>query len=836
MRVPLEWLREYCDPPLDLARVEERLTMTGTKVEAVHRHGVRERERFVVGRVLDVKPHPDADRLRVCAVDLGLARGDGPATIVCGAPNVATGQAVAVAQPGAIIADGTKLAIAKLRGVRSEGMILAEDELGIGAEHSGIIVLDELAPPADLEPGAPLAGVLPIATDVLELEVTPNRPDCLGVYGVARELHAATGAPLAPAPWLGDPGSAGALAGAQVRVECPDLCPRFTARLFEHVRIAPSPLWLKARLIAAGQRPINNVVDITNYVMLLTAQPLHAFDFDLVAGGRLTVRRARPGEPVQTLDGQTRELDSEMVVIEDADGPTSIAGIMGGARSEVSESTTRVLLEVANWDGPNIHRAAWALGLRSEASARFEKGLPPESCDYAQAVAATLMIDLCGADLIPGTIDVAALAPPPATVSLRPAQVSRILGVHIPVARQVEILRALDFELADADPHADEQILDVGVPPMRRRDVTREADLIEEIARIAGLEQLPVTLPARRGAYGVLSPVQRLRRRTVDALVGCGLHEVMGWTFSSPAVLDELRLAPGDPRRRAVELEDPLSSEQSLLRTMLLGSLRTIAAYNAARDTTDLALFEIGTTFEQAAPETGDGERPAPVRERHALGVLMSGHALPATWRSDGAPPADFYALKAVLEALCAALDVSVRCLPADPDAHPYLHPGRAAELTLDGAGDDPTGRAVPVGWLGELHPLVGAGDALQDAPVSAMELDLAVLLGSAAHAEHRYRDLISYPALRRDLAVSLPLDVAADDVLGAVRHVAGDLLEDARIFDVYTGPQVGTGRRSLAISLAFRDPSRTLTDEDVEPAWHAILARLHELGGELRA
>jgi phenylalanyl-tRNA synthetase beta chain len=836
MRVPLEWLREYCDPPLDLAHVEERLTMTGTKVEAVYRHGVRERERFLVGRVLDVKPHPDADRLRVCAVDLGPARGDGPATIVCGAPNVAAGQAVAVAQPGAIIADGTKLAIAKLRGVRSEGMILAEDELGIGAEHSGIIVLDELAPPADLEPGAPLAGVLPIATDVLELEVTPNRPDCLGVYGVARELHAATGASLAPAPWLGDPGSAGALAGAEVRVECPDLCPRFTARLFEHVRIAPSPLWLKARLIAAGQRPINNVVDITNYVMLLTAQPLHAFDFDLVAGGRLTVRRALPGEPVQTLDGQTRELDSETVVIEDADGPTSIAGIMGGARSEVSESTTRVLLEVANWDGPNIHRAAWALGLRSEASARFEKGLPPESCDYAQAVAATLMIDLCGADLIPGTIDVAAPLPRSATVSLRPAQVSRILGARIPAERQVEILRALDFELADADPQAGgEQILHVGVPPMRRRDITREADLIEEITRIAGLEQLPATLPARRDAYGVLSPRQRLRRRAVDALVGCGLHEVMGWTFSSPAVLDELRLASGDPRRHAVELEDPLSSEQSQLRTMLLGSLRTIAAHNAARDTADLALFEVGTTFERAAPDTSDGERAAGVRERHALGVLVSGHALPATWRSKDSAPADFYALKAVLEALCAALGVSVRYLPADPDAHPYLHPGRAAELTLDRAGHRAADGA-PFGWLGQLHPLVGAGDALQGVPASALELDLDALLGAAVHAERRYRDLISYPPLRRDLAVSLPADVDADHVLDAVRHAAGELLEDARIFDVYTGPQVGQGRRSLAISLAFRDPSRTLTDEDVEPAWHAILARLHELGGELRA
>ncbi len=376
MRVPVPWLREYCDPDLDVEGIEERLTMTGTKVEAILRHGVGSSDGFVVGRVLEAEPHPDADRLKVCRVDLG---GDAPLTIVCGAPNVAAGQTVAVARPGAVMPDGTKLGKAKLRGVVSEGMILAENELQIGPGGDGILVLDDLTPDAEFAPGAHLADVLPIAMEVLELEITPNRPDCLGVYGVARELHAATGAPLAPAPWAQDPGSAGEVAQASVEVLCPDLCPRFTARVFEDVTIGPSPPWLKARLMAAGQRPINNVVDITNYVMLLTGQPLHAFDLDRVAGGRLTVRRAKEGEEVQTLDGQTRVLDGEMVLIEDADGPTSIAGVMGGARSEVEPSTRRVLLEAATWSGPNIHRTSWTLGLRSEASGRFEKGLAPSS-------------------------------------------------------------------------------------------------------------------------------------------------------------------------------------------------------------------------------------------------------------------------------------------------------------------------------------------------------------------------------------------------------------------------------------------------------------------------
>jgi phenylalanyl-tRNA synthetase beta chain len=784
---------------------------------------------FVVGRVLAVEPHPDADRLRVCEVDVGLAREDGPATIVCGAPNVAAGQSVAVALPGARIAGGTELTVAKLRGVRSEGMILAEDELGIGGDHAGILVLDELASPADLEAGAPLAGVIPLGTDVLELEITPNRPDCLGVYGVARELHAATGAALAPAPWLEDPGSEGPIAGAAVEVACPDLCPRFTARLFEGVRIGPSPPWLKARLSAAGQRPINNVVDITNYVMLLTAQPLHAFDFDRVAGGRLTVRRARDGEPVETLDGQTRVLDAEMVVIDDAEGPTSIAGVMGGARSEVSGETTRVLLEVANWDGPNIHRTAWALGLRSEASSRFEKGLPPEACLYAQAVASLLMLDVCGAELAPGTIDVAAPLPAPRVVGLRPSRATRVLGMEVARARQAEILEALDFSVAGADEDGE---LSVTVPPLRRRDIAREADLIEEIARIAGLEQLPATLPARRGAYGVLSPPQRLRRRGVDALVACGLREVMGWTFGAPGVLDQLRLPADDPRRRALELEEPLSLEQSHLRTMLLGSLLPVAAHNAARGAGDLGLFELGAVFRGAEAREGD---VVGVHEGRALGVLMSGDALPSTWRSHDPPKSDYYALKGVLEALASALRVEVRCTPADPDSHPFLHPGRAAQVELrSGEGNGERGAAV--GWLGELHPLVAVGDALEGVPIAVMELDLDVLIEAAVTGERGYQDLVSYPPLRRDLAVSLPEQVPAAQALEAVRGGAGELLQEARIFDVYTGPQVGEGRRSLAIALAFRDPERTLTDEDVEPVWGEILARLEGLGGELRA
>jgi phenylalanyl-tRNA synthetase beta chain len=841
MKVPLSWLREYCSPELDTAAIEERLTMTGTKVETILHHGVPSVESFVVGRVLTAEPHPDADRLKVCTVDVGQ---DEPAGIVCGAPNVAAGQTVAVALPGARMPDGSKIKAAKLRGVPSGGMILAADELQIDNDHGGIMVLDELTLDAELAPGMPLADVLAISTDVLELEITPNRPDCLGVYGVARELHAATGAPLAPEPWGEDLGSSGPLIGEtqsggaspasgaasmlskddaprarggeapfEVTIECPDLCSRFTARVFEDVTIGPSPPWLKTRLSAAGQRPINNVVDITNYVMLLTAQPLHAFDIDRVAGAKLTVRRAYDGEQVTTLDGQARTLDGEMVVIDDAEGPTSIAGIMGGGRSEVQAGTKRVLMEVANWSGPNIHRTSWTLGLRSEASSRFEKGLAPEQCMYAQALATRLMVELCGARVLPGTIDTAPDGAPPQTIRLREQRVQAILGMPVARTRQAEILRALDFQVVEVDGAG----LDVTVPPVRREDVTREADLIEEVARIHGLAALPATLPARRGAYGRLSPLQRLRRRAADALVGRGLYEVVGWTFTAPTLHDRLRLPADDPRRRAPVVENPLSDDQSLLRTTLLGSLLDVAAHNTARGMADLALFEMGTSFvldDESEPGTTG------VRELRSLAVLLRGSVVPPTWNSPDPTPVDFFALKGVLEALAEALRLGLECTAG---TQPFLHPGRCA--TVSCAGQE-------LGWLGELHPLVAREWGIDGAAV--MELDLDRLL-TLAVGERGYRDVISYPALRRDLAVVLAEDVTVAEVLDAVREAAGALLDEVAVFDVYSGPQVGEGRRSLALSLAFRASDRTLTDEDVTPVRERVVAALAALGGELR-
>jgi phenylalanyl-tRNA synthetase beta chain len=805
MLVPLEWLRELCSPDLSTAELAERLEMTGTEVAGITTRGVGAHERFVVGRVLTAEQHPDADRLKVCTVDVGEGE---PAHIVCGAPNVAAGQTVAVARPGAIMPGGVKLKKAKLRGQVSEGMILAEDELEIGADHAGIMVL-----PADgLRPGQPLEEVLPLGTDVLDLEATPNRPDELGLYGIAREVHAATGAPLAAPPWAADLGSTDGELPVTIDVQAPELCPRFTARVFEDVTIAPSPLWLKARLSAAGQRPINNVVDITNYVMLLTGQPLHAFDLDKVAGARLVVRRATEGEQVVTLDDQVRTLTTDDCLIADDDGPTSIAGIMGGDRSEVSPTTTRVLLEVANWHGPTINATSNRLVLRSEASTRNEKGLPPEGTMEAQAVATALLVELAGARLLRGTIDVGGPGPAPAVIRLREARIERLLGVAVPLGEASAHLEALGFGVAPAPDG-----LDVSVPHWRREDVTREADVIEEIARLHGVnERLPATLPSRNGAVGVLTRAQRIRRRAEDVLVGRGLYEIAGWSFADRGLLDRLRIPPDSPFRDVVEIENPMSEAQAILRPTIIGSLLDAAAANLARGARDLGLFESAAVYRRSDTEPAD--------EHHALAALLTGRLAPRNWRGPAteAVTADVFAASALVAAVLDTLRVTWRVAPA---SWPFLHPGRSAEVLV---GD------VRLGFVGEVHPLVAATWDIEQ-PVAAFALDLDKIV-AAVPEDAGYADVVSYPPLRQDLAVILDAGVPAGRAAEVIRRAGGTLLTAAEVFDVYTGAQVGEGRRSLAFALTFRAADRTLTDEDVAPVREAIVAALRdELGGELR-
>lgn len=805
MRVPVSWLRAYVDPPgLDAEGIADALTMSGIKLERLHHVGVGNPEAFVIGKVLTCEQHPDADRLKVCEVDLG---GEAPSTIVCGGTNVAAGQTVAVAPPGAIMPDGTKLGVAKLRGVKSSGMILAEDEVGISEEHAGIMEL-----PDDLVAGSPLSDFLPIADDVLELEITPNRPDAMGVYGVARDVHAVTGAPLAEDPTARDvepSGSDTAEDHATVEID-PEICLRFTARVFEDVKIGESPRWLKQRLMAAGQRPISNVVDITNYVMLETGQPLHAFDLDKVRGGRIVVRRAHEGEKMTTLDDVERRLPAETAVVGDAEGPSGIAGVMGGQISEVSDSTTRILVEAATWVGPNIMRTSRALGLRSEASARFEKQLHPEQAIAAQRLAARLMVELAGARLVPGTIDVYPNPLEPRIVPLRKERMERLLGQLPPDDAVDGILARLGFEWAGEGWR---------VPPWRDSDVQREADLIEEVARVYGLDKLPTTLPARKDAIGRLTPSQRLRRRLEDVLRDRGLLEAIAYSFTSAAALADLRL--GDVP--VLRVENPLSEDQSVLRPLLLPGLLDAAKRNAAHGRPGVALFESAHVYAPDAPLTSPFKSGAtPAQEHQNLAVLMT-EASSAGWRSE-ARPADFFAAKALLEALLAAADLEWTVTPGGP---PFLHPGRCASVVApDGA---------ELGWLGELHPLVAEAWELPGT-AAGFELDVDAVLALTAGRVATHSDVTTFPAVLQDIAVVIAEDVTAAAVEGAVRAGGGKLLHSVRVFDLYRGEQVGDGRKSLALRLEFRAPDRTLTDEEVTKRRTAIEARLAEIGGKLRA
>ena len=811
MRIPVSWLRSYCDPPLSAEEIAGALTMAGDKLERLHRTGVGDTGAFVVGKVLEAEQHPNADRLSVCTVDDG---GGEPRTIVCGAPNVAAGQTVAVARPGALMPDGTELGEAKLRGVKSSGMILAEDEVGIGEDHQGIMVLSD-----ELAAGAPLAEYLPIADDVIELEITPNRPDEMSVYGVARDLHAVTGAPLAEDPAARDAeasGSDSAEDHASVEIADPEICLRFTARVFEDVKIGPSPLWLKQRLKAAGQRPISNVVDITNYVMLATGQPLHAFDLDEVRGNRIVVRRARDGEKMTTLDDVERTFGPDMALVCDADGPSGIAGIMGGQISEVSEKTTRVLMEAATWVGPNIMRTSRELALRTEASARFEKQLHPELAMAAQRLAARLMVELCGARLVPGTLDAYPAPAEPRRLELRSARMERLLGQRIEPGQVDAILDRLGFE-----PQRQDGSVAVSVPYWRDSDVQREVDLIEEVARIHGLDNLPTTLPGRERAVGQLTDSQRLRRRIEDLLRDRGLDECISYSFTSPETLARLRL--GDVP--LLRIDNPISEDLSAMRPLLLPGLLDTARHNAAHGRPGLALFESAHVYRPSRPldevPEGSPHGATPALERHHLGVVLT-EAAPGGWRSD-ARPADFYAARGLLEALMGAIGVD---WTLEPGERPYLHPGRAATVL---AGDE-----RKAGWIGELHPLVAREWELEGS-VAAFELDFD-LLAELAPEVRRYSELSPFPAVIQDIAVVVDEDVPAAEVEEAVRDGAGDLLERLSLFDVYRGEQIGEGNKSLALRLEFRAPDRTLTDEEVAERRAAVERELAELGGRLRA
>ncbi len=762
MLVPLSWLREYAPIDATLDELVRRLTISTANVQHVRRRGVADEngnvELYRVGRVLEAVKHPNADRLQLCQVDVGE---DGPRQIVCGAWNFGAGATVAVALPGAVLPGGQRLEEAKLRGEKSSGMILSERELELGHDHTGILVLDD-----GPEPGTPLSDVLPLWDDVIEIETTPNRPDLLSIYGVAREVAAMFGVELAPPPGQ-DPERA-ADGPVDVRVEDLERCPRYIGRLFREVRVAPSPVWMKARLVAAGMRPISNVVDVTNYVMHALGSPLHAFDQTKLKEGRIVVRRARPNEEIRTLDGTTRVLTDEDLVIADAEDPVAIAGVMGSEHSEVDESTTDVLLEAANFEPIGILRTSERLGLRSDASGRWEKGIDPYLAEQAAKLATELFVELADARWV-GHVDVNDGLPEPPVLPLRPERADHIIGLAVSAEEQAALLARLGFERRDGE---------YRVPSWRARDITREIDLIEEMARLE-LDDVPFTLPARREMFGRLSKAQRIRRLVEDVLVGAGFSEAY-----TPSLVE------ADPDAGALRIPEPQSLEQAVLRTTILPGLLEAARYNLSVGNSEIALFEIARVY------------------------LPSGEKLPDEhWRVAGIVEGGFARAKGAVEAIHEVLKLEPRFERAEGD---LFHPGKTAR--------------VEAGIVGELLPTALEGEW------GAFELDLDTL-AERMPERIEYDDVITYPAVRQDLAFTVPEEVAAGDLIAAAKEAAGPELRGMGVFDVYHGEQVGEGRKSIAFSVEFQSPERTLSDEDAAALRKKIVDALaRRFGAELRA
>lgn len=800
MRVPLRWLAEFVDVPA-ADSIAAALTQGGLEVESTLRlgpdlSGVR------VGHVLARAQHPNADRLSLCRVDIGSGE---PVEIVCGAPNVAAGQKVAVVSPGSKLPDGKKLEKAKIRGVVSHGMICSAKELGIAEASDGILVLD-----ASAKVGAPLGDVLATGDSVLEIALTPNRGDCASMLGIAREVRAHFGGALRLPPFLPDEEGEPAASTVRVQIEDPDGCPRYCARLVRGVSVGPSPAWLAARLEAAGMRAINVVVDVTNLVLLEFGQPLHAFDAATLRGGVVHVRRARADEKIATLDGATRALQSEDLVIADAERAIAIAGVMGGAETEVGARTTDVLLESAHFEAVRVRRTARRLGLSSEASYRFEREIDRDGLRRAIDRAAHLLAELAGGSVAPGVVEATGRAPSAvAEIALDPERVNRLLGTHFDRAAIAALLARVD--VVDVDAGSGPLLCRV---PSWRNDLRRDVDLVEEVARIHGYDHLPTTLP-----IALLGPVAVSRGRSVvegarNALCAAGFVECMTLPFASAADLDRIGLPEDDARRRVVHLQNPLTDEESNLRSTLVPSLLAVARTNRSRQVERVRAFEVGRVFAAVASDELPGET------LHVAGVVMRGEG--GLWAAPTPPPL-FFDAKGAVERLFEDLGLAAS-FSADAD-EPFLHPGASAAIALDGRR---------VGVVGELHPETAARFEI-DASCAIFALDLDAIAATSP-APVKYREVSRQPSVRRDLAVLLSRDEPARGVLDAIRGTAGPHLVAAEIFDRYEGTGVPEGRVSVAFRLVFQRPDRTLLDAEVARATERVVRMLADrFGGELR-
>jgi phenylalanyl-tRNA synthetase beta chain len=800
MKVSLKWLSDYVDVALPVQELAHRLTMCGTEVGGIEERG-NGWPGIIVAQVESIDPHPAADSLTVVNVGVPGER----ITVVSGAANLKIGDRVPFAPVGARLIDAqtgrpTVVGVAQIQGVASRGVLCSEKELGLSEAHEGVLIL-----PGEAEVGSPLNAVL--GDTILDLEVTPNRPDCLGMLGVAREVAAITEGSLALPELSYHEEGCDVRDEVQVEILAPDLCPRYSASVVHGITVGPSPSWLQGRLVAAGVRPINNVVDVTNYVMLEYGQPLHAFDYETIHDRRIVVRRAMAGESLRTLDGLLRTLSSEMLVIADAKCPVALAGIMGGLETEVTPSTKSVLLESANFSPGSIRQSCRALRLRTEASFRFDKGLPPVTTTVALRRATKLLVETCGGKASRGLWDVFPVTREEMEFRLTPAELRRVLGIDLTVAQIRDVLAGrLGFDCQE-----DGNALRVK-PPAHRGDIQIPADLVEEVARLVGYDRIPTTTLAGHLPDYPPQPMRGLIERLSDLLVGCGLQEVITYSLVGRRLLNKMVSERDAEISDGFRLANPMTPDQEILRMSLLPSLVDCLTSNLRQDEAGPRLFEIGRVY---VPQHADLPQ-----ERQMLVIGVAGPTWQRQW-SRTAAQLDFYDLKGIVEELFDRLELGETRFVQMADQQSF-HPGRTTAVYS---------RDVRLGVMGELHPAVARNFEVR-VPVYLAEFDLEQLLSVIGEQFLRIEPPPRFPAIRRDLAIIVPDRVPVAALFEAIRQAGGSLLEQVELFDLFRGKELPEGYKSCGVGLVFRSPDHTLIDAEVGQVESCIIQQLQRMTG----
>ena len=798
MKVSLSWLQDYVSIDMEVNSLAEALTMVGLEVEAVSDR-FDYLERVVVGRVVTVAPHPDTDKLNRCDVDIGGRI----IPVVCGAPNVSRDMLAPLALPGTVFPDGTLLEKSVIRGVVSEGMLCSEGELGLGPDRSGVMVLGQ-----DVSLGDRLAKALELSDTVFEIDLTPNRPDCLSIIGVAREIAALQKTNLKhPDTGLSDAGDT-ISAFTSVTIKAPELCPRYAARLLEDITVAPSPFWIQDRLISVGLRPINNIVDITNFVMMETGQPLHAFDFDHLAENKIVVRTAREGELFTTLDQKEWLLSPDMLMICDGEKPVALAGIMGGLNSEIEESTTRVLIESAYFDPVCTRKTSKKFGLNTDASHRFERGVDPDGTIAALNRAARLMAETGGGRIVDGVIDQHPKIQSARTITLSVRDTNSHLGTSLNQDKIGDLLRSIEFKVDHYD-NSDDQDKLIVIPPSFRVDINRPADLMEEIARLSGYNNIPTTFPLIPAEVRQPAKQMELRSRVKNIMTGYGFTEAINYSFISRLAGDRLMLGTEDPRRNLVTILNPLTEDQTVMRTSLIPGLFETMHRNIARQVRNLKIFEVGNIY----LSTGKDSLP---EEIEMIAGLWTGARVDPSWHFQESK-CDYYDIKGVVEGLLDGLNLNNPIFTSMPhELCFYTKPGYSARIIA--------GKEL-IGLVGEVSPQVLRNfDLVRPAFIFELNLrSLATLIPDTLFS----KPIPKFPAISRDLTIVINKNIESRTILESIRNVNEKLVEQIHLFDVFEGGPIPSGKKSISLRIIYRSATKTLKDDKVNHIHKAISDRL---------